>query len=54
MGTRAGKVRKRDGLNTASRTFQHLGCYEKGYAGAFQFWYWAKYLVKLNVIELPV
>lgn len=55
VGTRQGKVRKRDGLTTiASRTFQHLGFYEKGSTGALHFWYWAKHSVKLNVIELPV
>ncbi|MBQ4819621.1 hypothetical protein [Aquimarina sp. MMG016] len=45
---------RKDGLTTiGSRTFQHLGFYDKGSTGALHLWYWAKYSVKLNVIELP-
>jgi hypothetical protein len=54
VGTVMGKVRKRDGLTTiASRTFQHLGFYEKGSTGALHLWYWANHSIKLNVIQLP-
>ncbi|WP_299444080.1 hypothetical protein [uncultured Aquimarina sp.] len=53
VGTVKGRVRKSDDLTTiASRTFQHLGFYEKGSTGALHLWYWAKHSVKLNVIEL--
>ncbi|WP_299221846.1 hypothetical protein [uncultured Aquimarina sp.] len=53
VGTVKERVRKKDGLTTiASRTFQHLGFYEKGSTGALHLWYWAKHSVKLNVIEL--
>jgi len=54
VGTVQKRVRKNDGLTTiASRTFQHLGFYEKGSSGALHLWYWANHSVKLNVIELP-
>lgn len=54
VGTVKARVRKRDGLTTiSSRTFQHLGFYEKGRTGGLHLWYWAKHSVTLKVIELP-
>ncbi|WP_299897180.1 hypothetical protein [uncultured Aquimarina sp.] len=40
VGTVEGKVRKSDGLTTiASRTFQHLGFYDKGSTGGLHLLY---------------